>query len=104
MEILPRKAPDLSYLHAHQAEILQLIDHYGGERVQVFGSVARGEAKPDSDIDLVVRFRKGSSLYELSALWQALQELLGYPVHLISEGGLSEEMHAAIREELTALV
>lgn len=78
-------ATTLDDLRVHRDAILRLAERYGATNVRVFGSVARGEATPDSDVDLLVSFRDGASLYELSGLWQALEGLLGRRVDLATD-------------------
>ncbi|HMR50246.1 MAG TPA: nucleotidyltransferase domain-containing protein [Arachnia sp.] len=56
----------------------------GTGEVLVFGSVARGEAGPDSDIDLLVEFLPGASLFDLVAVELELEELLGRSVDVMS--------------------
>lgn len=83
--------------------VLALCARYGAEHVRVFGSVARGEARPESDLDLLVTFREGSSLYEMSGLWQDLQELLGREISLLSEAGLTERFRQRIEQDIVWL-
>jgi hypothetical protein len=64
-----KTAPTLDSLRQHRDDILRLAAKYGASNVRVFGSVARGDATPESDVDLLVTFREGSSLYDLSGLW-----------------------------------
>jgi uncharacterized protein len=97
------ESPTLEQLRERRAEILMLAEKYGAYNVRVFGSVARGEATPGSDIDLLVSFGKGASLYELSNLWQDLKDLLGRDVNIISEGGLRERFKRRIERDLIAL-
>ena len=84
-EQLKQAAPTIDDLRARRDEILRLAQRYGAYNVRVFGSVARGEATPDSDFDLLVSFREGTSLYELSGLWQDLQDLLQRKVDLTTD-------------------
>ena len=84
-EQLKQAAPTLDDLRSRRDEILKLAQRYGAYNVRVFGSVARGEATPDSDFDLLVSFRQGTSLYELSGLWQDLQDLLQRKVDLTTD-------------------
>jgi len=72
----------LADLRLRRDEILALADRYGAYNVRVFGSVARGDATCESDIDLLVDFRDGSSLYDVAGLWLSLQELLNRSVDL----------------------
>jgi predicted nucleotidyltransferase len=65
--------------------ILRLAAEYGASNVRVFGSVARGEARPDSDVDLLITFPENESIFELVGLWQDMQELIGRDVSLIAD-------------------
>jgi len=56
---MPNQPPTLAMLRARRGEILALADQYGAYNVRVFGSVARGEATPTSDVDLLVNFSPG---------------------------------------------
>lgn len=56
----------------------------------MFGSVARGDDTPESDIDFLVEFEPGSSLFDLMDLQEALEQLLGVSVDVVSVGGLKE--------------
>lgn len=96
-------APTLDELRARREEILAIAQRYGAYNVRVFGSVARHEALPGSDIDFLVQFQEGSSLFELSALWQDLQDLLGYIVNILSEAGLKQRLKKSIESDLIDL-
>ncbi len=72
--------PSLAMLRAHREEILRLAARRGVSNIRVFGSVARGDAGPQSDIDLLVDFQVGESGLDLIAFAQELERLLGYPV------------------------
>ena len=69
-------------------EILQLAARRGAHSLRVFGSVARGEANEDSDLDLLVAWEPGRSLLDHAGLVQDLQELLGIKVHVGTEKSL----------------
>ncbi|MCE5306889.1 MAG: nucleotidyltransferase family protein [Acidobacteriales bacterium] len=71
-----------------KAEILRLAELHGASNIRVFGSVARGQNREDSDIDFLVEFRQGSSLFDLIRLRLDLQELLGAPVDLVTPNSL----------------
>ena len=64
--------------------------------MRVFGSVARGEAGPDSDLDLLVEFDANRSLLDHVALVQDLEELLGTKVHVTTK----EALHWYIRDRV----
>lgn len=59
-----------------------------GRSIAIFGSVARGDEHPDSDIDFLVEFLPGSSLFDLVRLQDELRELLNCSVDVVSVGGL----------------
>ena len=69
-------------------EILRIATLYGARNLRVFGSVARGEARPDSDLDLLVEFEPGRSLLDHVALQQDLGDLLGRKIHVVTDRSL----------------
>jgi predicted nucleotidyltransferase len=95
--------PTLEGLRTQRDAILALAERYGAGNVRVFGSVARGDAHLESDVDLLVTFQAGTSLFELSGFWQDLQELLGYEVNILSEAGLRPHFRQRIESELVLL-
>jgi uncharacterized protein len=68
--------------------------------IGVFGSMARGDAKKESDIDLVVRFSKRKSLLAVVRLERELSEALGRKVDLLTEGALSPYLRERILNEM----
>jgi uncharacterized protein len=93
----------LEQLRARRADILQLAERYGMHRVRVFGSVARGEANAESDVDFLVEVERGRSLLDLAGFELDLQELLGCKVDVVTEGGISPYMAPYIMAEATPL-
>ena len=86
MSNAPAKTPpSLEDLRARREEILTIARRHKAYNVRVFGSVARGEAGPDSDVDLLVSAELGVSMFDLVGLWLDLQELLGCDVSLITD-------------------
>lgn len=75
----------LDDLRARRDEILRLAAQYKAYNVRVFGSVARGDSTPESDVDFLVTFLDGASIYEMSGLLQDLRELLGCSVDVVSD-------------------
>ena len=75
-------------LQSKKKEILTIARQNGAYDVRVFGSVARGESRPDSDIDFLVKLEAGRSLLDLARLLRELQSLLGLPVDVVTEKGL----------------
>jgi predicted nucleotidyltransferase len=82
-------------LHQHRAEIRS----YGVKSLALFGSVARGEARHDSDVDVLVEFDRPTGLFGLVALQLRLEELLGNPVDLGTPDSLKESIRSRILEE-----
>lgn len=77
-------------VEANRDAIRAVVARHHGRRVRLFGSVARGEDHPGSDIDLLVDFDAESSLFDLIRLTRELEELLGLPVEVVSTGGLKK--------------
>ena len=94
-------------LHAlrseRREEILRLAEQRGARNLRVFGSVARGEAKEGSDLDLLVEWEPDRSLLDHAALVQDLQELLGMKVHVGTEKSLYWYVRDRILREATPL-
>lgn len=82
--------PTVRALRARRDEIVRAAAAHGASNVRVFGSVARGSAEPDSDIDLLVDFEAGRTLLDHVALWRDLEVLLGRTVDVVSAGGLTD--------------
>ncbi|MGE0882275.1 MAG: nucleotidyltransferase family protein [Blastocatellales bacterium] len=73
-------------------------------KVGVFGSMARGEANDQSDIDLLVEFsRRGKSLWDIVGLERQLAEALGRKVDLVTEGSLSPYLRDRILADLKVI-
>ena len=88
-------------LEKKREEILEIAAKYGARNVRVFGSVARGEADPQSDIDLLVEFEPGRSLLDHAGLWLELQEALGCKVDVVSDRGIKARIRERVlREEV----
>jgi predicted nucleotidyltransferase len=83
-------------LAAHRSEVIRLAHARGARNVRVFGSVARGQDQPDSDIDLLVDFPSGTSLLTVIGLEQDLRELLGVPVDV----GPADALRADVRDRV----
>ena len=83
--------------------ILQLAAEHGARNVRVFGSVARGEADADSDVDFLVDLDPGRSLLDLGGLLMALQEYLGRSVDVITEPGLRDRIRRRVLREAVPL-
>ena len=75
-------------LRDHRQAILSIAARIGASNIRVFGSVARGEHREGSDIDLLVDLAPGVTLFDLSRLHRELSELLGVPVDIVSSRAL----------------
>ena len=75
-------------LKERREAVVALAARHGARNLRIFGSAARGETGPESDIDLLVKMEEGRSLLDLSALVLELQDLLGVKVDVVSEEGL----------------
>lgn len=69
--------------------IHRIAARHGVESVRLFGSQARGEARPDSDVDLLIRFRPGRGFADLMAFCDEAEAALGRHVDVVTEDGLS---------------
>ena len=89
-------------VEANKLEINEIVRRHHGRHVSLFGSVARGDETPSSDIDFLIEFEPGSSLFDLLHISEELEALLGIPVDVVSTGGLKErDQH--IRQEAVPL-
>src|SRR4051794_22082792 len=77
-------------IHKRREEIASVAARHGAHDVRIFGSVARGDATEESDLDLLVRFEPDRSLMDHGMLVEELQNLLGVRVDVVSEGALSQ--------------
>ncbi len=86
-------------LKGKRDEILRLAARYGARNVRAFGSVARGDADEDSDLDLLVELDPGRSLLDLGGLQFELEALLGCRVDVVTERGLKKRIRDRIIQE-----
>lgn len=83
---------------AAAAQLRRLGERYGIRKIRVFGSVARGRARPDSDVDLVVDYVPGQSGFALFRFCREAEALLGRKVNVATERSL----HPLIRDQVRA--
>jgi predicted nucleotidyltransferase len=88
---------------AKREEILKVCAEYGARNVLVFGSVARGEADEQSDIDFLVDLEPGRTLLDLGGLQYDLEQLLGYRVDVVPERGLKPRIRERVLREAVPL-
>lgn len=84
-------------------EILEIASRYGARDVRIVGSVARGDVTEESDLDLIVRFEPGRSLFDHGGLIVDLEELLGVKVDVISERGMRDRFRDRVLKEAVPL-
>ena len=84
-------------------EILTIASRHGASDVRVFGSVARGEAGSSSDVDVLVRLAPGRSLFDLCALGDELEDLLGCHVDVLTEAAISPYIRERVLAEAISL-
>ena len=82
----------------NRVAITEMVRAHRGRSVALFGSAARGDDLPGSDIDLLVEFEPGSSLFDLLHLQDDLEALLGCQVDVVSTGGLKARDDDLLRE------
>ncbi len=90
-------------LRSKRTKILQLAARHGARKVRLFGSVARGEARQESDIDFLVEMERGRSLLDLIELSHDLETLLERKVDVLTDGGLSPYLEQRIHAEAVLL-
>jgi predicted nucleotidyltransferase len=93
----------LEGLRQKRQEILDAAARRGARNVRVFGSVARGEADPKSDIDFLVEFEPGRSLFDQGGLLMDLEQLLGRSVDVVTEAGLKARIRPRVVKEALPL-
>lgn len=81
-----------------KAEILRLAEMHGCHNVRVFGSVATGENRPESDVDFLVDVESGRTIFDLAGFLGDVRELLGTEVDVVE----SHSIHPYIRDRILA--
>ena len=79
--------------------ILRILKPHGVRRVAIFGSYARGEAGPGSDIDILVRFAQPKSLFDLVGIEEELEQALHLKVDLLTEKAVSPYLIDSVRHD-----
>jgi uncharacterized protein len=84
-------------------ELRRIASQHGIEHVRVFGSFARGEAGPESDLDLLIRLRPGHGFADFMAFCEEAEAILGRRVDVITEDGLSPYLRDRVLAEAVPL-
>ena len=86
-------------LQEKREAILATATKYGAYNIRIFGSVARGEANSESDVDFLVDMEAERSLFDLGGLLMELQDLLNCPVDVVTEKGLRQRIRDRVLSE-----
>ncbi len=90
-------------IESRREDILRIAAKYGAVDVRVFGSVARGEAAPESDVDFLIQFEPGRSLLDHVALLQDLEDILSLKVDVVNEKALHHRIRDRVLREAVPL-
>ena len=90
-------------IHEHREAILRIAARHGATQVRLIGSVARGEAHPESDIDLLVTWNADTSLLNQAALKLELEKLLGRKVDIASDGWVKPSIRESVYRDAVPL-
>ena len=93
----------LDLIRKKRSRILAIAGRHGATNLRIFGSVARGEAGSESDLDLLVEMEPGRSLLDHIALIQDLEDALGCRVDVVTETALKERYKKRVLEEAVPL-
>ncbi len=86
-----------------EATVISILGRYGARKIGLFGSYARGDERPDSDLDLLVEFTDGKSLLTLVRIERELSESLGIKVDLLTEQAISPYLIDRVKSELRVI-
>jgi len=90
-------------LSQKREDIMRAAQKHGARNVRVFGSVARGDDGPESDVDFLVDMEPGRSLLDMGGLLMDLREMLGRNVDVVTERGLKTRIRDRVLEEAIPL-
>ena len=95
-------APD-KLLKNKREEILRIAFSHGARNIRIFGSVSRGKAGPESDVDILVKLEPGRTLLDIIAIKQDLEDLLGCEVDVVTEEAISPYIREQVLKEAVSL-
>jgi predicted nucleotidyltransferase/DNA-binding XRE family transcriptional regulator len=95
--------PTADRLRRKRARILEIARRRGVDKIRVFGSVARGEATDESDLDLLVELKPGSTLVDLAGFRREVADHLGLPVDVATPDMLKNRLRDEVMEEALPL-
>lgn len=97
------RGPTGTRVAAHRSELLGVLRRHRVTNPRLFGSVARGDDHEGSDVDLLVDFAPGTSLFDIIGIQMELEEILGVAVDLVPEAGLKDRVRVRVERDLIAL-
>lgn len=93
----------LAELRQYREQIEAIASEHGVVAIRVFGSVARGDAGEQSDVDLLVELEQGRGLFDLGAFLTEVQNLVGESVDVVTPNGLRSRIRDRVVRESVAL-
>ena len=84
-------------------QIVQALKEQGATKVAIFGSFARGEERPESDVDVIVEFSERKSLLDLVRIERELHETVGVKVDLLTEKSIGPYLIDNVRQEMEVI-
>ncbi len=87
------------FIKQNRKDILDIAKSHGALNVRLFGSIARGTSREDSDIDLLVSMEPGSSLLDIIAIKQDLEDFLERKVDVVTENSISPYIRDQVLKE-----
>lgn len=93
----------LEQIKESASDVRNIAARHGARNIRIFGSVARGEADSESDIDFLVDMEPGRSLFDLGGLYMDLRNLLGCDIDVVTEKGLRERIRDRVLKEAVPL-
>ncbi|RCV64195.1 hypothetical protein C5S53_10085 [Methanophagales archaeon] len=84
-------------------KVVSILERYGAKKIAIFGSYAREEASPESDIDILVDFSERKRLLDLVGIEQELSDVLSVKADLLTEKSISPYLIDRIKEEMVVI-
>ena len=105
--VAPARTPEThdlrALVHVRRRDLEAALAPLGAVRIRLFGSVARGEATADSDVDLLVRLEEGVGLFALSRMRGEAERILGTAVDVVPEDSLKSDVRDTVLAEAVPL-
>lgn len=93
----------VEFFGSKREEVVRVAARHGAHDLRVFGSVARGNAGPDSDVDLLATLEPGVTLLQHAALVRELEAILGCKVDVVSDRGLRPRVRERVLHDAVPL-